>query len=79
MCEYQGEIDEDGNATGYGEAFNKMNKRMKYSGTWYNNLMHGICKVPQKSYIGCVQVIIRMAFLKRNGDMEMSSAYEHEK
>ena len=54
MCEYQGEIDEDGNATGYGEAFNKMNKRMKYSGTWYNNLMHGICKVPQKSNIGCV-------------------------
>ena len=44
LCEYTGEMDQEGNATGYGEAYNKINPRMRYSGTWLNNQMHGVCK-----------------------------------
>ena len=41
--EYEGELDPQGKAVGYGTAVRVKNPDIKYSGQFLNNLRHGLC------------------------------------
>ena len=50
-CEYTGEIDKKGNATGYGVAFGVDDPDKTYEGTFLKNSIHGLSKLNSSNLI----------------------------
>ena len=42
VWKYQGEIDKDGMACGFGVGYRSNDPHAKWEGTWFNNKRHGL-------------------------------------